>query len=88
MSEKTATSILLEYCSKSKVAQPQYEIVSQAGTPNNPIFTISVKAFGCVANGSGHSKSLAKHAASQALIGKSKVYYTLYKLRHSHPAHL
>lgn len=68
MNGKTPVSVLIEFCIQHKVAPPQYEHVNP--TNNNPIlFEYFVRAFEFMARGSGKSKSEAKHAASQALLG-------------------
>ncbi|XP_055308511.1 uncharacterized protein LOC129572558 [Sitodiplosis mosellana] len=66
MTAKTATSILLEFCTQEKVAPPQYEPVIHGSNPSE--FVMLVKAFNLIAKGSGRTKKEAKHAASQQLI--------------------
>lgn len=74
MPEKTPTSILSEFCAQQR-ATPEYDVVSQESDHNVPKFTIVVTALNYVAKGSGRSKTDAKHAASQALIGELKVHF-------------
>lgn len=69
---KTPTSSLLEFCVRLKEKPPHYETVES--NPNVPIFSISAIAFGFTSIGVGRSKTEAKHAASQNLIGKYKVH--------------
>lgn len=72
--QKTPTSILAEFCAQQKAESPSYETVASESNPNVPIFSISANAFGFTSIGVGRTKSEAKHAASQNLIGKYKLH--------------
>lgn len=65
---------MAEFCAKEKAELPHYETVISESNPNIPIFSISAHAFGFTTIGVGRTKSDAKHAASQNLIGKYKVH--------------
>lgn len=70
MNGKTPTSVLTEVAVYFKVAPPQYESVMDE--TDQKLFVSIVKAFGLVTKGTGRSKAEAKHASSQALIGKNE----------------
>lgn len=71
MCTKTATSVLKEFCDRQKMAAPQYESVNNENDPKS--FIVVVTLCGLSANGTGRTKSDAKHLASEQLIGKCKV---------------
>lgn len=73
MPEKTPTSILSEFCAQKKLT-PEYNIIDEETNPNVPIFTFAVQVLNYMAKSSGRSKSDAKHAASQALIGEFNIH--------------
>lgn len=70
MNIKTPVSFLTELATHYKVAPPRYDDpVREANDPK--LFVSIVRAFNKLGKGTGVSKADAKHAASQAIIGKN-----------------
>lgn len=68
MTEKTGVSLLKEFCEQQKIPAPKYEFVPNQNDPTLFISFVSVDRF--IKQGSGRSKSEAKHSASEKLLGE------------------
>ena len=66
---KTPVSVLQEICSKTRLGNPVYEMVSTGGTNHDPVFNYRVLVGEVAAVGQGNNKQKAKQNAALNMIG-------------------